>query len=80
MHNRRVVFADQVRGAILRTNPSVAYVVDQVPTAFNLVYCSECTHFKPCRVTYVCSNPYGLKNPAPTTFCPYGQLKDREEP
>ena len=76
MPSRKVIFADQARGAILRTDPSVAYVIEQVPTVFNLIYCAECTSFKRCRVTNVCTNPRGLKAPEPDTFCPFSRLKE----
>ena len=78
MPNRKVIFADKARGAVLRAEPSVAYVIDKVPTVFNLIYCAECVSFKHCRVANVCTDPRGLKAPEPDTFCPFSKLK--EEP
>ncbi len=73
MPSRKVVFADQVRGAVLRTDPASAYIVDQVPVVFELIYCAECASFKRCRVTNVCTDPRGLKIPEPDSFCPFSR-------
>jgi hypothetical protein len=78
MPNRKLIFADQARGAVLRACPSIAYVIEQVPIAFNLVYCEECYYFKQCRVVGACSNPNGLKVPEPKSFCPFGRHKGEQ--
>lgn len=79
MPSRKVIFANQARGAILRADPSVAYVIEQVPTVFNLIYCAECESFKRCRVANVCTDPRGLKAPEPDTFCPFSKLKEESD-
>ena len=78
MSGRKVIFADQARGAVLRAAPSAAYVIDRIKPVFNLVYCADCIDFKCCRVAYKCSNPNGLKNPIATSFCPYGRTLSEE--
>ncbi len=73
MPSRKVIFADQARGAILRADPASAYALDQVPVVFELIYCAECASFRRCRVTHTCTDPRGLKNPEPDTFCPFSR-------
>ena len=78
---RKLIYADDARRAILETDPKLAYCIDKVKAvdAVEVVRCKDCKHMKIDRSGYRwCLVWTGINGMGDEGFCNYGERKDND--
>ena len=77
MANEKLIYASAARRAVLKADPSLAYVIDEVKAvdAVEVVRCKDCKHW-----TMGYCNNFAYYDYEPTTneddFCSYGERRN----
>ena len=77
MSNEKLIYASAARRAILKADPSLAYVIDEVKgvDAVEVVRCKDCKHYESHRqkIYENCVRGGRLVPMKPDDFCSYGE-------
>ena len=82
MANEKLIYSSAARRAVLKADPSLAYVIDDVKAvdAVEVVRCKDCQlcEFNTSSLTYKCTKGGMYTTVGENDFCSYGERREGE--